>query len=386
MPGSLTKQNLLRDYQVCVILPTYNNCKTLAGVIRGVLQLTDDLIVVDDGSTDDTVRILSEFPSVHVVRIPLNKGKGNALKTGFAYAMQKGFRYAVSMDTDGQHQPSEIIRFAEKLNELGDALIIGERNMEQSSVPVKSNFGRKFSNFWFWVETGISHNDTQSGFRLYPLAPMEKMKFYTPRFEFEIEIIVRLAWKGIKVSQVPVTVHYFDEDERVSHFRPFQDFVRISLLNTVLVFLALTWYRPVMYFRDRSWKELLFNPKESILLRSVSVSVGVFMGIFPVWGFQLLIAIGLAFLFKLNKALVILFVNISIPPFIPLIIYFSLVFGSFWFKNPVLPSLDTFRNLSSVTPFIEQYLIGSITLSFAASILSGAMAYFILILYSKNKR
>lgn len=253
MSEELDTAGILKNFKVCVLLPTYNNSGTIAGVIDGIYSITNDLIVVNDGSTDETDAILAQYSDIQLISYPKNKGKGNALLAGFRYAISKGYHYAITIDSDGQHNPADIPAFAEKLQETGQALIIGERNMEQASVPGKSNFGRKFSNFWFKVETGITHNDTQSGFRLYPLLAFENMKFYTPKFEFEIEILVRLAWKGVKVESVPVSVKYFPKEERVSHFRPFQDFTRISILNTALVFLALAWHRPLMYIKGKKW-------------------------------------------------------------------------------------------------------------------------------------
>ena len=115
--------------------------------------------------------------------------------------------------------------------------------MAQEGVPKKSSFGNKFSNFWFWVETGIWLEDTQSGFRLYPLSYLKEMKFYTKKFEFEIEVIVRAAWQGTSVKNIPIKVKY-DETERVSHFRPFKDFTRISIFNTILVLITIFYIMP----------------------------------------------------------------------------------------------------------------------------------------------
>ena len=158
-----------------------------------------------------------------------------------------GYEYALTIDSDGQHYPSDIPVFIEKLLEFQKPiLLIGSRNMNQDSVPKKSSFGHKFSNFWFHFETGIKLTDTQSGYRLYPLLYIPK-KFFTKKFEFEIEIIVRTAWNGIPVQNVPIQVLY-DPTERVSHFRPFRDFTRISILNTILVFIAIFYIKPRDFF------------------------------------------------------------------------------------------------------------------------------------------
>ena len=139
---------------------------------------------------------------------------------------------------------------------LAAAIIIGARNMDQASVPGKSSFGNKFSNFWFKVETGLSLSDTQSGYRLYPVALLKDIRFFTKKYEFEIEVLVRAAWKGIDVVQVPVKVFYPEKDKRVSHFRPFHDFSRISVLNTFLVTIAFVWIKPRDLFRSLKKKTL----------------------------------------------------------------------------------------------------------------------------------
>ena len=386
MPANIDTAEIIDKYKVCVLLPTYNNSGTLVGVIEGIIKLTTNLIVVNDGSTDATLHLLEQYPEIQLISYPDNKGKGYALQTGIRYAISKGYHYAITIDSDGQHNPADIVNFTEKLHECGEALIIGERNMEQASVPDKSNFGRKFSNFWFWMETGIWQNDTQSGYRLYPLLPVKNIKFYTKKFEFEIEIIVRLAWKGIKVESVPVSVYYFPKEERISHFRPFIDFARISVLNTVLVFLAFIWYRPKMFLRGKTWAELFINKKESITKRSLSVAFGVFMGIIPIWGFQLVTAIALSFAFRLNKPLVILFANISIPPVIPLILFLSMVCGKFWVGGTTLPSFHATINLVTIKPFFLQYILGSITLAIIAAIIFGILTFvFLSALRLKNK-
>lgn len=238
-----TLSDQMKRIKVCVIIPTYNNDKTLRRVIDGTLRQTQDIIVVNDGSTDTTAEILKEYPSLVQLHLPQNKGKGNALRTGFRKAVENGFEYAITIDSDGQHYPEDLPAFIQELEAEGKPLLlIGSRNMNQDGIPKKSSFGNKFSNFWFHFETGIRLEDTQSGYRLYPLQYIPS-RFFSEKFEFEIEIIVRTAWKGITVKNIPVNILY-DPEERVSHFRPFKDFTRISILNTVLVSIALLYIKP----------------------------------------------------------------------------------------------------------------------------------------------
>ena len=242
-------REMFKEMKVCILVPTYNNEQTLAKVLESLLVYTDQIIVVNDGSTDSTPVVLSSFPQIDLVTYPQNQGKGFALRTGFKHAVASGYDYAITIDSDGQHFADDLEKFLIKLQQHPSAIIIGARNMDQASVPGKSSFGNKFSNFWFWVETGLRMNDTQSGYRLYPVKQMERMRFLTRKFEFEIEVLVTSAWRGIEITEVPVRVFYAEKENRVSHFRPFKDFTRISILNTFLVVIALLYIKPRDLFR-----------------------------------------------------------------------------------------------------------------------------------------
>ncbi len=387
--------NIFERLKVCILVPTYNNGKTLASLLSELVIFQTTVIVVNDGSTDDTKAVLTQFPALYVVSYDRNRGKGYALRKGFRTALDLGFENIISIDSDGQHFARDIPVFLKSLESNPGSLIVGARNMEQSSVPAKSSFGHKFSNFWFKVETGIELPDTQSGFRLYPVGRMRNMHFYTNRFEFEIEVIVRAAWRGIPVISAPVSVYYAPKNERVSHFRPFADFTRISILNTLLVFISFLYIKPRNLLRrlflKNKWKEIfvdeLFNPSQSNLRKSVSVGLGMMMGILPIWGFQLIVAIFFAILLRLNKGLVILFANISIPPMIPLIIYGSYRFGAFWMPETARPvSFTKSLSLISIRYNLKQYLLGSISLAIIAGLAAGLISFVLLNIFSKKNR
>jgi glycosyltransferase involved in cell wall biosynthesis len=240
---------MFKQKKVCVLVPTYNNEQTLGKVLSSLLAFTNQIIVVNDGSTDSTLTVLQQFPQINLVSYPQNKGKGYALRTGFRHAVKSGYDYAITIDSDGQHFADDLHKFLTKLEDHPAAIIIGARNMDQASVPGKSSFGHKFSNFWFWFETGLTMSDTQSGYRLYPVKLLNNTNFITRKFEFEIEVLVMSAWRGIEITEVPVRVYYADKENRISHFRPFKDFTRISILNTFLVIIALLYIKPRDFFR-----------------------------------------------------------------------------------------------------------------------------------------
>lgn len=375
----------------CVIIPTYNNAKTLKRVIDGVLNYTNHIFIVNDGSTNETADILENYKQLYILNVPQNKGKGNALQFGFKKALSLNYDYAITIDSDGQHYPSDIPVFLEELNAATEPiLLIGSRNMTHESIPKKSSFGNRFSNFWFQFETGIKLTDTQSGYRLYPLKHLPK-RFFTKKFEFEIEVIVRTAWKNVLVKNVPIQVLY-DPNERVSHFRPFRDFTRISILNTVLVLITLLYIKPrniLLKFKKKSFKAFL---KEDILqtndtneVKAASLALGVFIGIVPVWGFQTFLSIFLAVIFKLNKTISFVGSNISLPPFIPFIVLASLKVGSFFVGESGEILID-FDNISfdSIKNHLLQYIVGSTILATFMSVLLGLICYVILNFYNRK--
>ena len=211
-------------------MPTYNNDGTLRDVVERVLRFCEDVIVVNDGCTDTSTEILSSFSDkITVVDYGKNRGKGYALKQGFKKAIELGFDYAITIDSDGQHFPEDIPLFINAFNQHTNALIVGSRN--------------------FKIQTGINLPDTQTGFRLYPLKNLPNLSFLTSRYEAELELLVGTAWRGTDLIPIKINVFYPKAEERVSHFRPFWDFLRISVLNTFLCILAVVYGLPSRLIR-----------------------------------------------------------------------------------------------------------------------------------------
>jgi glycosyltransferase involved in cell wall biosynthesis len=244
MPKDNHSIQLAHELKCCIIVPSFNNVHTLQAVINDVIQYVDDVIIVNDGSTDNTTDILSSISTASVISYQPNRGKGYALRKGFKRALEIGFHYALTIDSDGQHYGSDIPRFLKKVQQYPDSLIVGSRLLKQDNMPDGSTFANKFSNFWFRLQTGINLPDTQCGFRLYPLEKLDGMRFISNRYEGELEMIVRAAWRGINVCDTAISVYYPPQDERISHFRPFRDFFRISILNTFLTIIALFYAIP----------------------------------------------------------------------------------------------------------------------------------------------
>lgn len=242
----MSSQSQARGVRICVIIPTYNNSGTLARVVSEVLDFLPDVIVVDDGSTEAPVELP---PTVELLRHERNRGKGAALLTAFKRARERGFTHAISIDSDGQHYPSDLPLFIKAILRRPDSIIVGNR-FDKSLFDAAdkmnggSKFANKFSNFWFAVQTGVALPDTQTGFRAYPLNRLHWLGLVTPRYEAELELMVFASWHGVHIESIPIRVYYPPAQERVSHFRPASDFARISVLNTILCVLAIIYALP----------------------------------------------------------------------------------------------------------------------------------------------
>lgn len=226
----------------CILIPTYNNAGTVGDVISRCRVSGLPIYVVDDGSDDATAGVLAAAGDIQVIRHPKNKGKGVALKTGFIAARKAGYSYVITIDADGQHFPEDIPALMQR--RARRTIVVGSRNIQADGMPSGSTFANKFSNFWFTVQTARRLPDTQTGYRLYPLNDLPCLGLLTARYEAELTLLVFSAWKGLKLVPVPVKVDY--PEDRVSHFRPFRDFFRISLLNTALCVLAVVYGYPRM--------------------------------------------------------------------------------------------------------------------------------------------
>lgn len=378
----------------CVIIPTYNNASKIEAVIKEVLLQTKNVIVVNDGATDNTLQLLEKFKNIEIISYPQNKGKGYAIKKGFKKAIELGFANAITIDSDGQHCAEDIPKFIEANKQKKDSIIIGTRSIIKGKISRKSSFANNISNFWFLVITGIKLDDTQSGFRLYPIKVMKHILTLTRRYEFEIEIMVKASWQNIPIESIPISVIYPPEKERITHFRPVVDFVRISLLNSWLVFLSLTFFKPFAFIKKINRKNIVDFFNQNLVKTNDnnfkivgSIMFGVFMGIIPLWGYQLITAIALAYVFKLNKLIVGVAANISITPMIPVIIYLSYLTGGIVMGTDIsqLPFNAGF-SLDLFTLNIKQYLVGSFVLASIASSLIGTFFYILLLFVRKDHR
>ena len=218
-----------------VVIPLYNHGSTIVSVVEKALELHLPVIVVDDGSTDGGVNRLKNHDTVEVLQHESNQGKGAALVTGFQQALEKA-DWAITLDADGQHDPGDALTLMQAIGDANRPIVLGVRQgMSGRNVPWTSSFGRKFSNFWIRLSGGPAVSDTQSGFRIYPLPETLDLEVRSGGYQFELEVLVKAHRTGIPIIEAPVSVTYAAGTQRVSHFRPFVDFMRNARTFTRLI-------------------------------------------------------------------------------------------------------------------------------------------------------
>ncbi|MEN6375628.1 MAG: glycosyltransferase family 2 protein [Smithella sp.] len=218
------------------VIPVYNHDGCVAQVIRRAKKLGFPVFVVNDGSTDNTYDEIRNIHGIRIICHEKNMGKGAALMSGFTAAASEA-DWAITIDADGQHHPVDALNLIVAIPGSRRAIVVGAREgMQGEHVPWTSRFGRKFSNFWVWVSGGPLLSDSQSGMRIYPLPEVTALPVKAQRFQFEVEVLVQAKRKGLPVLEAPVRVVYNPDGSRISHFRPFVDFVRNSSTFTRLIF------------------------------------------------------------------------------------------------------------------------------------------------------
>jgi glycosyltransferase involved in cell wall biosynthesis len=235
-----TKTDLLK---IAILIPSYNEGKRIAGVIKKCCDFDQDIIVVNDGSTDNTSEILKEFESqnnkkITVINHPVNKGKGEALKTGFDFVVNNRYSGVITIDADDQHDVREINDFLNEVDENDPDMIVGSRFSNTKGMP----FIRRFVNYFTsWIISNIAGKkieDVQSGYRFIKADVLKSIKLETKNFDTEPEILLRAGWFNYNITNIPIKTIYH-ADECKSHVNPVKDTVKFFKL----VFISIKWKR-----------------------------------------------------------------------------------------------------------------------------------------------
>ncbi|HEY2330178.1 MAG TPA: DUF2062 domain-containing protein [Verrucomicrobiae bacterium] len=370
----------------CVVIPCFNHATTVAAVARPA-QEHFPVLVVDDGSTVP----LPELPNCTLIQLKPNRGKGAALRAGLQRAAELGFTHAITMDADGQHFAEDLPKFLAAATAQPGALIVGVRDFFAAGCPTHRRRSNAVSTFWFRVETGVRLGDTQCGFRCYPLALAQRLKARSGRYAFELEFMVRASWVGTPIVVVPVKCTYAD-GIRNSHFRPVKDLAHITAMNIGLVLQS--WFVPVALraawsFGERkslgkTVRELFTDHAHEPTQMAGAVGLGLFFGIAPIWGFQMIAAAAVAHRLRLNKTIALLASNISIPPIMPFILFGALMLGHWLFTGQRLDFSPTQMSWALAREYFWQWFVGSLVLAVLAGAAGTILTYLVARLVRKK--
>lgn len=376
------------------VIPTFNNKDTVFDVACKCRERLRNVCVVDDGSTDVDVENLFLGTDIIVLKHMKNLGKGIAIRTALEYLSKKGAEYMITIDADGQHHPEDIERFIPLLSQDCCAIIVGVRDFNSPNIPGRSRFGRAFSNFWLRLETGQSIDDSQSGFRTYPVKYLSLMKTDGRHYDFEVEVLTRAAWSGLELKQVPINVFYPPAKMRVSSFRPFLDNLRIALMHSRLVgrrLLPLPYPRLIRREIPESTISLLKHPVKllKVLLKenatplglAVSAGVGMFLGVLPLVSVHILVVIYVTSRLYLNKIMALGVQNLCMPPFIP---GACIELGHFMLYKRWLTDITLKTIFGEIPKRLWEWLLGSLVLAPVLGIIVGVTVFFVSRAIQKN--
>jgi uncharacterized protein (DUF2062 family) len=380
--------------KLLILIPLYNHGATLRSVVERALAVHPDVLVVDDGSSDHGADTLAGLP-VTVLRHRVNRGKGAAILTGAAEARRRGMTHIATLDADGQHDPADLPRLMAVAAQEPLAVVVGKRDFDRAPVPGGSRFGRSFSNFWLRLQTGQSLGDTQSGFRIYPLAVLERLKLGEKGFSFEIEVLVKSAWAGVPLREAGVSVHYPPPGERVSHFHRFRDNLRLTLLNTHLtmrsvlpwphrkIVAAPTTGETVSVLRPiRSLRTLLTENTSPARLAAAG-ALGVFLGTLPLIAFHTIAILFAAGFLRLNKVAAVSASQVCMPPLVPAL---CIEAGYFMRHREFLTEISLRTLGYQGLERLWEWLLGSLLLAPLLALVVGAVIYVMALMLRREGR
>ncbi len=364
----------------CVIIPCFNHPATVAAVARAA-QAHCPVVVVDDGSTQK----LPELPGCTLVRLERNGGKGGALRVGLQKARELGCTHAITMDADGQHFADDLPKFLAAAQAQPEAFIVGVRDFFAAGCPTHRRRSNAVSTFWFRVESGVKLGDTQCGFRCYPLDLVQRLKTRAGRYAFELEFMVRASWVGTTIVAVPVKCVYTTTHMSQSHFRPVRDLAHITFMNIGLVLqswfvprtLLVPWCYGKRFSARRTLHEFFSEHVHSPWQMSLAVGLGLFFGIVPIFGFQMVIAAALAHRWRLNKAITLLASNITIAPLAPFIYCGAMMLGHWLFTGEVMEISPRHLTWAHMREYFGQWLAGCLALAVVVSLVGMLVTYLV---------
>lgn len=374
----------------CCVIPVYNNASTVRNVVERALKYMKEILVVDDGSTDADLReLLSDLP-VEVIHHHVNRGKGAALCSALQILQERSTDYMITLDGDNQHYPEDLPSFLARLEEKEGALLVGCRDFNDPNVPDSSRFGRKFSNFWMGIETGVTVDDCQSGFRAYPVPYIARIRCFSRHYNFETEILTRSAWANLPILNHPIRSYYPPRGERISHFRPLKDNFRISLVHLCLVLRHLL---PIPHrkliarqktdfslWRPKAFFHYLLTENASPGGLAAAAALGTFLAVLPLFGLHGAVILYAASCLHLNKLMAFNIQHLFMPPLAP---FLCIELGYFLCNGRFLTEFTMETLVRQSASRIWEWFLGSLILAPLFAVLMGIAVYFIALLFGK---
>jgi uncharacterized protein (DUF2062 family) len=345
-----------------VIILASGDASEIDACLRDVSRLTQDVIVVSDAS-----------------------GYGNDLRVGLTHAAESGFSHGITLDVSRHHSPADLPLLFEAIRRHPDAIVTGVRTAPAGTHTFLRRMTRAWGDFWTWVETGRWIHDSTHGYRAYPLSVAE-LALRSSGYEVDVELLVKAMWAGVAVVEVKLSGER--EPSAPPRPMPISDVHRFAVMSWMLGIQRLLLPAPLREMMHRKpfahlplWKRIRLIVNDAVRQNcarpgtfAACIGVGVFFGILPIWGFQMLMAATVAHLLGLSKTLVLAASNISFPALLPFILYASLLIGHALHTGHVggLPRPDQLRPTMRL---LVEYISGSIVLAVVASMTAAAIAY-----------
>lgn len=383
----MLKNNSPANSDIWCVIPTFNNKSTIKEVALACRVYLEHVLVVDDGSTDTDIKALFTGTNIEVLKHPKNLGKGQAIRTALDFIQKQSGKFMLTIDADGQHYPEDIGKFISLIAKDQTSIIIGCRDFKQKNIPGKSQFGRAFSNFWLRLETGAIIEDSQSGFRSYPVQYTWKIKTSGNYYDYETEILTRACWAGMKLKEVPINVFYPQASLRVSSFHPVIDNLRISLMHIRLLgrrLMPITYPKVVRLEKSAAPINTFIHPLKLIktlleenaspLGLAVSAGVGIFLGVLPLVSVHILAVLYITNRLHLNKIIALSVQNLCMPPFVPVA---CIELGHFMLYRKWLTNITWKTAFGNIPERIWEWFLGSLILAPILALITTIIIYFI---------
>ena len=226
------QQVVVGGRELFIVIPAYNEAATIEDLVRRTYPICENIIVVDDGSSDGTAELIADLP-VRVIRNERNLGKGACLMAGMKEALANGAEAVITMDGDGQHAPESIPALVERANAAPRCIVAGSRLHDPAAIPAARYQANTIANFWISWASGHWIEDSQCGMRLYPREVLDLICAKARRhsgFVFESEVLIDAAAAGYRCVCVPIPALYEGHNRRPSHFRPVRDIGAIVVM------------------------------------------------------------------------------------------------------------------------------------------------------------